>query len=124
MAVFGLLTRRARRLLLMALLAATIPLLGLLDHAAALELDIGVLFLVPVLLGSVLGGRRVGVAMAAGCGATTIVVELLSQAPLIHPVTPWWNGFAGFIVLGAAAWLSTSLRDAVAREHLAAAPIR
>lgn len=112
--------RGAKKRALLLLLAACVPLLGLLDHAAALELDVGVLFLVPVLLAANLGGRGVGLAMAAGCGATTTAVELLHGGRLVHPLSPWWNGVAGFLVLGAAAWLATGLRDAAAREHAAA----
>lgn len=110
----------ARRVGLLVLTSTSVPLLGMLYHRAALELDIGVLFLVPVLLASSLGGRRIGVGMAAACGATTTVVELLNQSRLLHPVTPWWNGLAGFVVLAAVAWLSTRLRETAAREHAAA----
>ncbi len=93
---------------------------GVFDYATGWELDVGVLYLVPVALVAWVVGYRPGYALAVLGGILTLLAEIVGGKPYSHPAMPLWNAAMDTLTMGVIARILSALRDAWQHEHEAA----
>ena len=93
---------------------------GVIDYVTGWELDVGILYLVPVAVVSWTMGHRLGYVLAVLSAALTLLAEILGGKPYSHPAMPLWNAAVDAITLGVIARTLSALRGALAHEYEAA----
>ena len=98
------------RLVLVAISVVSIVLITWLDHLISPDIGSAAFYVVPVALISWLSGRRLALLVTALAVLTWMLAGL---APLttFDPVVYLWAGVSRFFVMGAIAWLISSLRE-------------
>jgi signal transduction histidine kinase len=113
-------TPRSRMLVTVALLLAVAG-IGVIDYATGPLPSLSVFYLVPVSAGAVLLGRRMGFVVAAVCGATSLVCDVVFVGRYPHRAVSAWNAALMAITLMFLVEVLTRLRqrtlDAVQAEE-------
>jgi signal transduction histidine kinase len=97
-----------RRAVLTFTLVLEVVLIGWVDYRTGAEIDISILYMIPIAMGAWCVGRRTGYGLAALSSITWFLADLYCGFHYSHPTIPYWNaavGLAFFLII--AGMLST-----------------
>lgn len=99
------------RVLVLALAACGVAVVGMVDYATGYEISMSLFYLAPVSLAAWYAGRRAGIAIAAMSCASWYAADIASGSSYSHHVIPVWNAFVRLGFFLTVSLLLTALRD-------------